>query len=135
MFTFNDHSLLQSDIDSLSRWNETWKIFLNVSKCVGINFCLSPSQCPNEIYKVGSNTIDFVNIYKDLGIIVRNDLSWSSHYQYICSKAYKSLFLIKKSISSSSSSNLRKTLYLSLVHCHLTYCSQLWGGCNMPKTF
>ena len=39
--------------------------------------------------------------------------------------AYKSLHLICQSISSSPS-NVRLCLYLSLVHSKLTYCSQLW---------
>ncbi len=53
-------------------------------------------------------------------------LSWSNHISAMCSKAYRSLHLIRRSVSPSSSTSLRKQLYLSLVRSHLVYCSQLW---------
>ena len=40
--------------------------------------------------------------------------------------AYNSLHLIRWALSSSASVCLRKMLYLSLVHSHLTYYCQLW---------
>ena len=53
-------------------------------------------------------------------------MSWSDHIRKICLKAYRSLHVIKRTIPASSSSNLRKKLYLSMVRSHLSYGSQLW---------
>ena len=53
-------------------------------------------------------------------------MSWSDHIRKIGLKAYRSLHVIKRTIPESSSSNLRKKLYLSMVRSHLSYGSQLW---------
>ena len=45
---------------------------------------------------------------------------------HVCSKAYRSLNLIRRTISTNSPVNLKKQLYISLVRSHLCYCSQIW---------
>ena len=69
------------------------------------------------------------NSQRDLGIVTRVDLSWSDHYNHICPKAYSSLNLIRRTLPASSSTILRKQLYISLVRSHLCYCSQIWRPC------
>ena len=55
-----------------------------------------------------------------------SDLSWSAHYNKICSSAYRSLYMIRRSFSLSLPSPIKKLLYLSMVRSHLSYCSQIW---------
>ena len=114
---------LQHDLDSLGAWCSTWKLSINNSKCAYLHFSLS-SSLPNE-YSINGQLIKQVDRFKDLGILVKNDLSWSDHISVICAKAYRSLHLIRRSISSTSIS-LRLSLYFSLVRSKLSYCSQLW---------
>ena len=118
--------LLQSDIDLLVAWCKVWKLSLNAVKCAAIRFSLSPKTPLPSVYKVDETMIPFLPCHRDLGIVASNDLSWSNHYDLICSKAYRTLHLIRRSISSSSSVATRKQLYLSLVKSKLSYCSQLW---------
>jgi len=61
-----------------------------------------------------------------LGIIVNSDLSWTDHLNHICLKAYRSLNLIRRTLSTFSPVSFKKRLYISLVRSHLSYCSQLW---------
>ena len=61
-----------------------------------------------------------------MGIVVNSNLNWSSHYNYICCKAYRSLNLIKCIISPLAPISIKKRLYISLVRSQLSYCSQLW---------
>lgn len=51
--------------------------------------------------------------YKDLGIIVTESLSWSSHINNICTKAYRSLHVIRRNIPSGSSVNLKSLIKIS----------------------
>ena len=53
-------------------------------------------------------------------------VSWNEHLQYIASKAYKTLGLIRRSFCSGHNPSVKKTLYLCLVRPQLTYCSQIW---------
>ena len=55
-------------------------------------------------------------------IIISKDISWSRHCDYIVSKAYRTLGMIRRAFKTSSIPAKRK-LYLSLVRSRLSYCS------------
>ena len=59
-------------------------------------------------------------------MIISGDLTWTSHYNKITSKAYRSLGLLRRTFSKVLSIATKRTLYLSLVRSHLMYCSQVW---------
>ena len=84
-------------------------------------------------YYINNQPIKSSDSYKDLGIIVTSNLSWSEHIKSIWSKAYRSLHLIQRSISSTST-HTRLCLYISLVCSNLSYCSQLWRP-SLKKDF
>ena len=89
---------------------------------------LSPSHTctsSNATYSINNQPIQCVDQHKDLGIIMTGNLTWSNHINAICSSAYRSLHLIRRSISSKDPC-LRKRLYISLVRSRLIYCSQVW---------
>ena len=80
----------------------------------------------NPVYYIRDSVIKASKAHCDLGVILTSDLSWSAHYNKICSSAYRSLYMIRRSFSLSLPTALKKHLYLSLVRSHLTYCSQIW---------
>ena len=63
---------------------------------------------------------------KDLDLIVSTDFNWRSHYQSITSRAYKVLGLLRRVLSGSVSVSAKCSLYTSLVHSQLLYCSPVW---------
>ena len=95
----------------------------NASKCVLIRF--GPEISPHS-YFVHGDPVSLCTLYKNLGVLLTSDLSWSSHIASILAKAYRSLGLIKRVVPYSSSVDLKRSLYLSLVRCHLSYCSPVW---------
>ena len=102
---------------------------LNPGKCHVLKFMLGRAvPIPNQLeyYYLLGNTITYSNFETDLGLVVQCNLSWSEHYKKISAKAYNSLHLIRRTLSPSASVSLKKTLYITLVWSHLTYCSQLW---------
>ena len=62
---------------------------------------------------------------KDLGIIFNTDLCWDEHHRTITSRAYRCLYLLKRTFTTHAVTS-KKLLYISLVRAQLTYCSQLW---------
>ncbi len=120
----SENLALENDLDHLLSWCQSWKLSLNTSKCAYMNVSLSSST--NNNYTIGNDTIKTVTQQKDLGILISDSLSWSVHIKEICSKAYRSLYLIRRTIPCTSPINIKKSLYLSLVRSQLTYCSQLW---------
>ena len=63
---------------------------------------------------------------KDLGVITSSDLNWRNHFDHIMSKAYNMLALLRRVFSSVTCVSSKRLLYVSLVRCHLIYCSPLW---------
>ena len=120
-----DHTALQSDVTELSNWCAQWKLRCNHTKCFHIHFSPSTSNTP-PTYSVGSQDISLVRQHRDLGIIISDDLSWSSHYDHMSAKAYKALGFIRRIITASASVSIKKALFISLVRSHLTFCSQIW---------
>ena len=51
---------------------------------------------------------------------------YAQHYEFLSSKAYKILGLLRRTFSRDSSIHAKKILYLSLVKSKLTYCSPVW---------
>ena len=124
--SFNDCQLLQEDLTSIEGWCDEWHLNLNTNKCVALEF--SFSEHDHVVYSLGSQQMSISQCHRDLGILVCSTLSWANHYSKLCSNAYGSLYMIRRNASSAALS-VRKTLYLSLVRCHLSYCSQLWRPC------
>lgn len=120
-----DELLVEKDLQAFSNWGDDWLVKLNTLKCTSIRFG-SGKFCDPHIYKISGEPLQSLTSSRDLGITVCSDLTWSSHIDSICSKAYKSLNMIRRNIPVSSSMQLKKSLYLSLVRSHLSYCSQLW---------
>lgn len=121
--SFNDHMLLQEDLTSLETWCIEWHLKLNATKCVALEFSFAEHD-PTD-YTLNGRIVSTKQSHRDLGILVCSNLSWSSHYTKMCSCAYSTLHMIRRN-ASSAPHPVKKCLYLSLVRCHLSYCSQLW---------
>ena len=120
-----DSAHLQDNVDSIGTWSEEWKVRLNASKCAHTHFSMQGSV-PSVKYRVNDSAIQCSSLHKDLGIIITQQMSWSTHINRVCSCVYHSLHVIKRNIPQNSSLALRKILYLTLVRSHLCYSSQLW---------
>ena len=112
---------LQQDLSSLKLWCSTWKLSLNTSKCTSLRFSFSPQAVTT--YFIDNQAIKTVKHHK--GVLVTNNLTSSDHINYICSSAYRSFHLIRRSVSSSNQM-LRKFFFFTLISSRLTYCSQVW---------
>ena len=67
---------------------------------------------------------------KDLGITTTTKLSWKLHINTIVAKANKMLGILKRTCTSITDMNTRRTLYLSLVKSQLLYASEVWSPVN-----
>jgi len=122
-----DQQLFQDDIHQVESWCQQYKLYLNTDKCNILHF--SREKYPSQrfvSYTLDGATITAASTQRYLGIIVNSDLSWTDHLNHVCLKTYRSLYLIRQTLSTSSPVSLKKRLYISLVHSHLSYRSQLW---------
>jgi len=75
---------------------------------------------------LGDSTLTTVSSHCDLGVVVSSNLSWTTHYNQILNKAYKSLGLLQRIFRASLSIHAKKLLYFSLVRSKVTYYSHIW---------
>ena len=70
-----DSVALQQDLNLLNEWSKKWNLFFNAMKCVSLSFCSSPSVSQSRpTYRINSQTVDHVEHYKDLGIVLTHNL-------------------------------------------------------------
>ena len=130
--SFNDCLLLQQDISSVQAWCRTWNLPLNTGKCNALRFASKEGQ--DSYQYLLDNAKKNLQKFNEMGIIVKDDLSWSDHYNHVCSKGYRSLNLIRRTVTPNSPMKVKKQLYPSLVRSHLCYCAQIWRPCLIKDT-
>ncbi len=116
---------LQQDLDNLLKWCCDWKLTLNNSKCVNIHFGQNSTNLTTN-YHIGGFPLQRKTNHRDLGVTIQDSLSWSDHYREICGKAYKTLHLVRRTITPHHDICTKRKLYITIVRSNLTYCSQLW---------
>ena len=99
-----DSYALQQDLHNLASWSEYWNLHFNESKCVLLRFSSSPVISSfAQTYFINNCSVALRESHKDLGIVMSHDLSWNKHYDYLLSKAYRTLGLLRRTISNTVS--------------------------------
>jgi len=119
----SDIILLQKDLDSFNNWSIENEMYFGIPKCVFLSF----NKKLSTSYHIDFNVLLHPSEHRDLGIQMSSDLSWSNHYNMICSKAYRTLGLLKRTFGRFGTIEAGKSLYLAPICSQLTYCSQLWN--------
>ena len=119
--------LVQKDLNALYEWCVKWKLDFNVSKCKVLTVTRSPNPTVFK-YHINGELIERVNEFKDLGVVVQNNLSWNSHINTTVAKANRMMGLIKRTVGYEAPKNVKLQLYTSLVRSNLEYCTQAWNG-------
>ena len=95
------------------------------------SLCFGTNITPYHPYIVSTHPIQTCSQYKDLGVILCADLSWSNHLSHITNQAYKKLGLLRHTLSLSNNSSTKRLLYVFLVRSQLVYCSPIWRPHHM----
>ena len=121
----SDCSLLQ-DLVRLLDCSNKWKRHFNISKCALVRFSYGTPIFPASPYCMGDQDIVALDCLRDLGVLISDDLSWSAHYDLLCSRDYKILGLLRRVFNNVFAISAKKRLYISLVRSQLMYCSVVW---------
>lgn len=105
-----DREILQSAIDLLAEWSNTWQLPLAVQKCVA--FYLG-HQNPKQDYQCNGQILEKSDVVRDLGFTIDSGLSFKQHVAETCKKARKRLFCMFRSLKTGNRS--------VLVRCYKVY--------------
>ena len=124
--SITDCDALQSDLNNLVSWSESSGLIFNQSKCKykSITRKKSPVQ---PTYTINETPLESCDTEKDLGVLVSSNLTSDKQVSEQCAKAKKLLGFVCRVSRYIQSTQARRTLYLSIVRCHLGYATQVWS--------
>lgn len=120
----NDCHALQKDLTELEKWEETWCMSFNATKCSSISITRKKNKISFP-YSLHSTTLEEVDSATYLGVELSRDLRWANHIHKTVKKGNKQLALVKRNLQINST-RLKEVAYIGLVRPILEYCSPIW---------
>ena len=118
--------ILNSDIQKISRWAESWKVTFNCQKTELLNICRQNIVLDNRLTFDGSQ-LQPTNLHKHLGLIIQDNCKWDSHINSLISKC-RPLVSCLKSFKYRLSRKSLETMYKSFIMPHFDYADVVWDN-------
>jgi ribonucleases P/MRP protein subunit RPP40 len=118
-----DQENLQSSINLISTWAETWQLSLASTKCSVLHL---GRNNPQFDYTINMENLQTDTSVRDLGVQMTYDGKFSKHIKSIVTNAHVRLSNIFKIFRSNNPQLLLKA-YISYVRPILEYCSPVWS--------
>ena len=80
-----------------------------------------------RLYPRLESRLDRVVVEKDLGVLIRQDLSGNDHVDFLTGKAHKMLRLLCRTCRDISDLSIKRILYITWVRSRLEYASVVWS--------
>ena len=131
--SWNDHQILQNDINSLSQWAEQNKMKFHPHKCKalrvgrhGLRFDEPIFPFATFFYRLGDTVLEYNDSEKDLGVIVTSTMSWEDQCYAIYNISSSRLGMVKRVCHFTNNIRQKRALYLAIVRSHFEHCSIIW---------
>ena len=121
--SISDADSFQADIDSLVKWCQEWGMKFNISKCYIMHYGKNNN---NYLYHIQGHLLATCSTYKDLGVIVSNDLKPAEQIAKCVAKANQMVGMIRRTFSYIDKEIFLRT-YKVFVRPILEYCQQSWA--------
>jgi hypothetical protein len=80
-----DYTILQQKLDALLAWSNIWQLTISQSKCAAMQ--IRSLHKPVQLH-LDSSAINATTEFEDLGVRIDDNLKFTSHINYIVSKAH-----------------------------------------------
>ncbi len=121
-----DSLQLQQDLAALEKWEETWQMNFDPSKCTAIH--ITPSRNAAVIpssYSLHGQTLETTPSSKYLGVTINEDLSWSKHINQTVNKGNRTVGFLRRNLRECTT-NVKAATYKTMVRPVLEYASTVW---------
>jgi len=127
MRTESESSILQKDLNSLTDWSKRWLLKFNPSKCklMHIGHRLRTEYYMEDDTGIKAK-IEEVDIEKDLGIYIKNDLKVSTQCVKAAGKARSVMAMIRRNFRRLDKEDFL-LIYKTYIRPHVEYCIQAWS--------
>ena len=124
----SDCEILQNDLNQLQKWEQTWLMSFNVSKCEVMRMSRQRNPISHD-YLLHGQVLEAVDNSKYLGVTLSNKLDWTKHVDSVAGKATKTLGLLRRNLSFAPSKT-RAMAYKTIVRPQVEYASPIWNPHN-----
>jgi hypothetical protein len=122
----DDMDIMQSDLNNILSWCQINKMSLNSDKCKAMRLSRRRGATISyPSYKIQNTTLDVVQSYKYLGVIISSNLKWGDHVKHITSRTSRLLGFIRRLVRCNNADILVK-LYTTLCRPILEYGYPAW---------
>ena len=123
----DDVESLQTDLEKLYNWQESNNMLFNSKKFELLRYGKNQDLKNSTLYLTPNqnDVIEEKESLRDLGIIMSNDATFSSHVEQVCSQVRKKTSWILRTFQCRDVWFL-KFMWKTLVQGHVDYCSQLY---------
>ena len=130
--SYNDHFIIQNDINSLFEWSMSNKMKFHPGKCKMLSVTLQRNILDNLpfnvfSYEINNNIIDQTVLQTDLGMDINPKLLWGTHCDSLVAKANSKLGLLKRTCHFTANRRQRRSFYLAIVRSIFEHSSSVWA--------
>ena len=121
-----DSLQLQQDLAELEKWEETWQMKFNPSKCTAIR--IAPSKTAAVIpslYSLHGQTLETTPSSKYLGVTINENLSWKKHIDQTVNKGNRTVGFLRRNLRECTT-DVKAATYKTMVRPVLEYASTVW---------
>ena len=125
----NAASQLNEDLQKIHLWAKTWLVTFNPAKPESIIFLRKRNQPYPPVF-MDQTQIEEVISHKHLGVVLSNDCTWYEHLEYIKSKAWTRINIMRKLKYKLDRRSLQ-TIYFSFIRPVIEYSNVVWDNCTL----
>ncbi|MCG8113032.1 MAG: reverse transcriptase domain-containing protein [Candidatus Thiodiazotropha taylori] len=120
---------LNSDLSKVHQWATKWLVTFNPAKSESITFTRKRHKPFHPPVLMNQTQINEVGSHKHLGLIFTSDCTWHEHLEYIKSKAWTRINVMRKHKFILDRKSLQ-TIYISFIRPLLEYADVVWDNCT-----
>ena len=124
--SFND--TINSELEKIHTWLISNRLCLNTTKTKYIIFNRTHSDIDLQLH-INNNKIEQVNTFNFLGLMINQNLNWSTHINALKRKLSRNIGILRL-LKTKLPYKVLTSLYYTLIHPHLNYMILLWGQDN-----
>ncbi|MCG7877682.1 MAG: reverse transcriptase domain-containing protein [Candidatus Thiodiazotropha endolucinida] len=120
---------LNSDLEKIHVWAERWLVKFNPAKSESLLLSRKKNRPLHPPLLMNNEPIQEVSSHKHLGIYLSSDGTWHEHIDYITSKAWTRINVMRKFKFTLDRQALEK-IYVSFIRPLLEYADVVWDNCT-----
>ena len=122
-------TILNDDLDKIYNWSKKWLVNFNAQKTKSMIVSKKVNRPFHPPLNMNTQELQTVSKHKHLGVFFSNNGSWNDHIEYIVSKSYKRINIMRKMKNVLDRFSLEK-VYISFVRPILEYADVVWDSQN-----